>query len=172
MVAIIDEALEGDAVPAKLAKQIARKSDGVPFFVLEMARGLKQALDRRQEIAEIEVPSAVRDVIGGRLASLEEEDRALLAIAAVLGVEFDPDLVARVGDQKAIRVFQRLAVLERRTGIVRSAGPRFRFDHSQMQEILYLDLHERLREEYHAALADAFAERERVEGTEASAVGV
>jgi len=59
-----------------------------------------------------------------------------------------------------VSVLQDLAVIDRRSGVVRPTGPAFRFDHHQIQEVVYEDLPRRLREEYHRLTADAFADRE------------
>ena len=40
-----------------------------------------------------------------------------------------------------------MAALERRTGVVRAEGLRYRFDHHQIQEVVYGDLPEELLEE-------------------------
>src|SRR5262249_51343959 len=148
------------------------KSDGVPFFVFEMIRGLKEGQFVRQlpdgtfvetqAISDIEVPSAVRDLVEGRLRDLSDDDRAMLDVAAVMGFEFDADLVARVRGNKRVQVLEALAKIERRSGVVRAAGRLHRFDHHQIQEVLVRNLSPVLVEEYHAMLADALVEREKL----------
>jgi tetratricopeptide (TPR) repeat protein len=63
--------------------------------------------------------------------------------------------VARVLERPLVRVLQELAQMERQSGLVRATGRRYRFDHKQLQEMLYVELPPRLREEYHALLAEA-----------------
>jgi len=53
-----------------------------------------------------------------------------------------------------VSLLQDLAEIERRHGVVRASGRLYRFDHHQIQEILYDSIAPRLREEYHAMLAD------------------
>jgi hypothetical protein len=164
------DAFKSEALADRLGAKIAYKSDGVPLFVFEMIRGLKEsaAVERLPDgsyvqasvISEIEVPSAIRDLIGARLKGLSDDDRNLLDAAAVHGVEFDPDLVARAVDIKPIQALQRLAALERNTGVVRAEGSGYRFDHHQIQEILYAELSLALRAGYHALLADARVARD------------
>ena len=43
---------------------------------------------------EIEVPSAVKDLIEGRLRGLEHDQRRILDAGSVIGMTFDPDLVS------------------------------------------------------------------------------
>ena len=63
-------------------------------------------------------------------------------------------LVADVLEVRRVRLLQALAHLERRSGIVRAAGRTYRFDHHQIQEVLYSELPDELREEYHSLIAE------------------
>jgi tetratricopeptide (TPR) repeat protein len=174
IVELLREAFKSDALADRLGAKIGYKSDGVPFFVFEMIRGLKEgqfikqmpdgSYVETQIVSDIEVPSAVRDLVEGRLRGVAKDERALLDVAAVMGFEFDPDLVARVRGKKRIEVLEALGDLERRSGLVRAAGRAYRFDHHQIQEVLLGQVSPVLAEEYHAALAEAFAEREKVAG--------
>ncbi|MHC4471260.1 MAG: protein kinase domain-containing protein [Planctomycetota bacterium] len=173
VVDLVREELRSDELAEKLGPKISEKSDGVPYFVLEILRGLREeefisALPdgthvETREVERIEVPSAVRDLILARLDELGEEERPLLELAAVLGFEFDPDLLSRVRDMERVKVLQRLASLERRCGLVKASGRAYRFDHHLIHELVYSDLPQGLREEYHTLLADAFGERAREE---------
>ena len=136
VVLLLQDAFKSEALAEKLGGKIALKSDGVPFFVFEMIRGLKEGQFVEQlpdgtwvdtkVIEEIEVPSAVRDLIEARLRGLSDEDRSLLDMGAVQGFEFDAGLTARVRDMKTIAVLERLAAIERRSGVIRcGAGCRF-----------------------------------------------
>ncbi len=170
VIELLRESFKSEALAEKLGGKIAFKSDGVPFFILELVRDLrngsllKQLPDgtyvETQQITDIEVPSAVRDLLSSRLKDLTREERATLDVGAVEGIEFDPDLVARALERKRVRVLQDLAEIERRTGIVLSTGRAYRFDQHQMHEILLSELSAGLREEYHTLLAEAYAERE------------
>jgi tetratricopeptide (TPR) repeat protein len=166
---LLREALGSEKLVDALGAKVAYKSDGVPFFIFEMVRELAErgflkrgpdgAYFQTREIEEIEVPSAVRDLIAGRLADLSRDERSLLDVGAVQGYEFDAELASSVVDRPVVRILQDLAELERHHGIVRSAGRRYRFDHHQIQEVVYRDLAPRLREEYHALVAEAFLRR-------------
>ncbi|MHC4342097.1 MAG: tetratricopeptide repeat protein, partial [Planctomycetota bacterium] len=72
---------------------------------------------------------------------------------------FDPELLAHARKRDRLEVLESLAQVERGTGIVCDAGGAFRFDHHQIQEVLYDQVPETLRAEYHALLARAFHER-------------
>ncbi|MHC4137394.1 MAG: serine/threonine-protein kinase, partial [Planctomycetota bacterium] len=181
VILLLQDAFGSEALAEKLGGKIALKSDGIPFFVFEMIRGLKEgqfitelpdgSYVESRVIEKIDVPSAVKDLIEVRLRGLNKEERAILDVGAVQGFEFDPDLIARVREMKRISVLETLGHLDRRTGAVRSEGNIFRFDHHQFQEVLYSGISQRLRTEYHALLAEAFAAREGVEVPDAGVPG-
>lgn len=79
----------------ELAARIAERTGGNPFLVREVARQLATAGPRA---ALSQVPSGVRDVLGLRLAGLPEPVRTLVRSAAVLGDEFDLDVLAALVD--------------------------------------------------------------------------
>ena len=86
VVELLEDAFQSEALAEKLGIRIAKKSDGVPFFIFEMIRGLKEGQFIKQQadgtyvqtqmITDIEVPSAVKDLIEGRLKGLTERRSA------------------------------------------------------------------------------------------------
>jgi tetratricopeptide (TPR) repeat protein len=180
VIALLEAAFQSASLAERLGGKVARKSDGVPFFVLETVRTLKEegrvvpraegGWSATRDTGELTVPSAVRDLVGGRVAGVSRDERELLDVAAVQGFEFDADLVARTLRRPRVRVLQDLAYLARGTGLVVGAGSRFRFDHHHVQEVLLEALPQALRAEYHALLAQAFAAaREGADGGPAAA---
>lgn len=153
-----------------LGSRIAHLSDGVPFFLFEMIRSLRDkgciteqpdgTLVQQKAVDEIEIPSAIHDLVAFRLQGLSREERALLDVGAVQGYTFDAELTACVLDRSYVPVLQDLASLERRLGIVRASGRRHRFDHHQIQEILAGELPRELSERYHVRLAELLQARE------------
>jgi predicted ATPase len=177
---LLEDAFKSEALAEKLGMKIAKKSDGVPFFVFEMIRGLKEGQFIRQEadgtyiqaqmITDIEVPSAVKDLIEGRLRGLNKTQRTILDAGAVQGMVFDPSLTAEVLGENRIRVLQELAEIERQLGLVQGEAGFTRFDQNQIQEVLCSDLTPDLRAEYHAVVADAYAKRVAAEPSGEDAV--
>jgi tetratricopeptide (TPR) repeat protein len=169
VVELLRSALRSESIANRLGGVIAYKSDGVPFFVFEMIRALEQGqlLQRREDgsyvqsqvIDEIEVPSAVMDLIQGRLRDLDKVQREILDVGSVQGLRFDPALVAEVLGHKHVHVLQHLAQIERQTGLIRGVEGGLEFDQHQIQEVLYGTLLPALRAEYHTLLARAYASR-------------
>ncbi|MCU0727062.1 MAG: tetratricopeptide repeat protein [Planctomycetes bacterium] len=162
---LLTDAFHSDRLADELGMQIARKSDGNPFFVFEIIRGLREGrfITRRDDgtwattkaIREIEVPSSVQDLVAARIADLDDTEREILDVAACSGFAFDPRLVAEVAGQPLIPTLRRFAHLEQNHRLVRSAGDRFVFDHHQVHETIRSRLPPPLAREYHAAIGEA-----------------
>jgi len=173
---LLSEAFNSRRLVDRLAPLISRKTDGNPFFIFEVIRGLRegQFLTKRddgtwvatQAITEIEIPSSVKELVAARVSDLSEEERDLLDVAACLGFDFDPVLVGEALGMGRIPTLKMLGRIEKNHRLVRSAGRRYLFDHHQVQEVLHEGLSELLREEYHAALADTLEERSGAAGKE------
>jgi serine/threonine protein kinase/tetratricopeptide (TPR) repeat protein len=169
LVALLNDALRSEHLATELAGKIGEKSDGNPFFVFEILRGLREGnfLTKRPDgtwittraIREIEVPPSIVEVIQARVSDLHADERNALEVAACVGFEFDAALVGAVLGVEPIPLLQRLGRIEKRHRLVRSVGHLFGFDHHQVQEVLYAGLSPPLREAYHAAIADAIETR-------------
>ncbi|MHC4473817.1 MAG: ATP-binding protein, partial [Planctomycetota bacterium] len=162
---LLRDAFHSERLAHELGVKIGEKSDGNPFFVFEIIRGLRegQFITRKpdgtwvstQVIEDIEVPSSVLDLVNARVANLSEEERDLLDLACCCGFQFDPVLVGEAARVGRIPALKRFAQIERKHRLVRAAGSSYVFDHHQVQEALYRSLADPLRQEYHAAIGDA-----------------
>ena len=170
---LLRELLNTEAATATLGRQLSERSDGNPFFIVEMVRDLRDQelqgnteLNDHYSLAEarsVRIPESVRRLLLERLAQLGEVSRSLLEVCAVQGVIFDPDLVARTTEQKRLQILELLAEVESRSGIIRAAGARFSFDHPQLQAVLYDSLPVKLKAGHHRALAEAYEAREALQ---------
>jgi serine/threonine protein kinase/tetratricopeptide (TPR) repeat protein len=169
LVLLLRDSLRSEHLAEELAAKIAVKSDGNPFFVFEILRGLRegQFITKRsdgtwattREIREIVVPSSIVELVQARVSGLSRVERDVLEVASCVGFEFDAALVGDVLKIERIPLLQRLGAIEKSHRLVRSAGRRFVFDHHQIQETLYAGISETLREEYHAAIGTAIEVR-------------
>jgi predicted ATPase len=169
LVQLLSDSLKSEGLALSLAVQIGMKSDGNPFFVFEIIRGLRdgQFLTQKDDgtwvstrvIDDIKIPSSILDLVNARVADLTEDERNLLDVAACWGFEFDPGLVGEVLGLARIPTLRTFGQIERSHRLVRASGRSMVFDHHQVQEALYGSILEQLREEYHAALATALETR-------------
>ncbi|GAC1570816.1 MAG: helix-turn-helix transcriptional regulator [Candidatus Elarobacter sp.] len=138
--AFIDEALSGIDLPNDVRREVARTSEGNPFFAVEL---LKRAVQRPGARApagsDRRLPVTVRAAVMERLRPLAGEDRSVLAQAAIIGRRFDIELLRDTLDIPSDTL---LAVLARARGfqLVEEETPTvFRFRHALTRDAIYGD---------------------------------
>jgi class 3 adenylate cyclase len=150
-----------------LAQAVYRETDGNPFFVTEVLRHLSDTgaivQDRSGRWSpahspdEIALPQSVRQVIGARVARVGETAIKALSTAAVIGREFDLDLLAVA---TGIEEDDLLEVLDQAHGAslareVPGVAGRYAFRHALIQHTLYEDLGPTRRTRLHRRVGDA-----------------
>jgi class 3 adenylate cyclase len=136
------EMTSGGPSPPGLAEAVQEQTDGNPFFVGEVVRLLASEgrLTTGGSAAELHIPQGVREVIGRRLDRLSEETNEVLRVAAVIGRDFEEELVWRVAKQppEALMKAAREAIAER---LVTDLGDgRYSFAHALVRDTLYEEL--------------------------------
>jgi DNA-binding CsgD family transcriptional regulator/tetratricopeptide (TPR) repeat protein len=149
----------GDPPSRSMARAIHDRTQGLPFFVEELARALRMtnALtsgSRGLELArsgKVPLPSSIRDAVLIGVSELSGEARRAADVAAVAGEAFDLDLVAEMSSAAGVA-----ELLE--AGIVVESGPgEGAFRHALTREALYADLPWLERRTLHRRFADALA---------------
>ncbi len=149
-----------------LTSAIYRETEGNPFFIEEVVKGLVeegkiyQADGRWQQlrIEELEIPRSVKAAIGRRLQKAGETSRRVLTIAAVIGREFDPDVLVTTSQLPedsvldALDEAKRLQVIRETRGL---RGTRYTFEHALIRQTLYEDLNARRRARLHQQVGEA-----------------
>jgi class 3 adenylate cyclase len=136
------EMTSGAPSPPGLAEAVQEQTDGNPFFVGEVVRLLASEgqLTAAASLADLQIPQGVREVIGRRLDRLSEQTNEALRVAAVIGRDFDEELVSRVAKQSPQGLMQaaREAIAER---LVTDLGDgRYSFAHALVRDTLYQEL--------------------------------
>ncbi len=154
-------------VSAELAGAVHQETEGNPFFIEEVVKSLVEEgkiyreggrWQRKLTVEELEIPQSVRAVIGKRVQKAEEACRRALAIAAVIGREFDPELLVRISQLEEEQVLDALdeAVrlqLIREVRMGRTAG--YAFEHALIRQTLYEGLNPRRRARLHLQVGEA-----------------
>jgi tetratricopeptide (TPR) repeat protein len=143
----------GRAAAGGLISSVYARTEGNPFFVSEVVKllvsegVLKEDAEVTRSVAQL--PQGVRDVIGRRLDRLSPDCNRLLATAAVIGREFNADLLERVSGDNSERVFELLqeAVDARILSESARHPGEYAFGHALIREVLYeaLGLNRRVR---------------------------
>jgi tetratricopeptide (TPR) repeat protein len=147
------------ALPA--ADTVLRLTGGNPFFVRELLLNLAEPGARTAGAggngagAPVEVPAGIREAVGRRLWRLDRGTRQVLEVAAVVGLEFDGEVVAQAsgpgGDRRA--ALDALDEAARSRLVVRGPGGGYRFAHAIVRDTIYGGLGTGRRLGLHAALA-------------------
>lgn len=135
-----------------LARALCRDTDGNPFYLGEMLRHLAESGqlvqgedDRRiarVDVGSVGLPPSVREVVGQRVARLGATAQHVLRLAAVIGREFDFELLAAVSgrtDEDVVEVLE-VARLGSVVNEVSGSAGRYSFAHALVQQTLYLEL--------------------------------
>ena len=151
-----------------LARALQRETDGNPFFVGELLRHLSEtgAITRDDvsgrwvgvhSLAAIPLPDSVREVIGARVGRLGPTAGRVLALASVIGQDFDFDVLAGAS---GISDDDLLDTLDRAAGaaVVREAPASpglYSFVHDLIGRTLYEDIGPTRRGRDHRRVAEA-----------------
>jgi len=141
---------------ADAVRGIYARTAGNPFFVRELSR----LLVGRGAMASVhgpEVPSTVRDVVRSRTASLDDEARRLLQLAALVGRDASVALLAHATDTDVATCLDRLEPLAALGVIESTPGDpfTFRFPHDLVREAVAEIMPARQVTELHLRIADA-----------------
>ncbi len=177
------------SVSRMVAERVHQSSEGVPFFIRELVFHLRDegrlvpdatGTWTMQDGGEVFIPPGVRSVVGHRLARLSDEAREILAVASVIGRDFQVELLDRVirhrlpqfqdGLVDAIDAGVNMRLIVERYPESVLAGPRYQFAHEQIREVLYRGmnairrrtLHEMIGRQLEASLADPSREAARL----------
>jgi predicted ATPase len=154
-----------------LAAEITRETAGNPFFTEEMLRHLAesgaivQGEDGRWRLTgslvDLGLPQSVREVIGERVERLGADARTALGAAAVIGRDFDLDLLLALVE---LPQMQLLDLLDKAitASLLRESSERagrFTFTHALVEHTLYEDLGRTRRTLLHRRVAEELEQR-------------
>jgi DNA-binding CsgD family transcriptional regulator/tetratricopeptide (TPR) repeat protein len=150
-------ALLPDRPSPALVHALHDRTQGVPFFVEELARALVvsgrlQPGARGLELGgdgEVPAPDTVRDAVLMSASPLSDEARAAAEAAAVAGQSFDLQLVGRLASEDGLAELQRHGVLHD------EGDGRAAFRHALSWEAFYADVPWLRRRALHRQLAEA-----------------
>jgi len=153
---LLEAVLDGPVSPG-LVRAVHDRTEGVPFFVEELARALQTAGrlargHRGLELAgagKVPLPDTVRDAVLIGAAELADDARAAADVAAVAGEEFELDLVAGLAGEPA------LARLLASGLVVEGDGGSARFRHALARDAIYADVAWLRRRALHREVAAA-----------------
>jgi DNA-binding SARP family transcriptional activator len=162
----IFEAVTGHPVEATGADLLVQRTDGNPFFLVELSR-LAAERGGGVDVAEGRLPAAVGDVIDRRLSRLPDDTVSALRFAAVIGRRFDLAslaLAARIDEDDALDVVEPAQA----AGLVREHGvDHYLFTHALVRDRLRDGIGASRKARVHARIAEALSQAPGRESEEA-----
>jgi class 3 adenylate cyclase/tetratricopeptide (TPR) repeat protein len=147
------------ALPPEWLARIVERSDGVPLFIEEMAQMLLDAQREGRRAAQQAVPETLIDLLTARLDRLTPAGKAVAQIAAVIGREFDRDLLASAAAAAAMASDLAAGTSDLlASGLVLplgADGARLMFKHALVEDTAYASLPPKRCAELHGRVADA-----------------
>jgi DNA-binding SARP family transcriptional activator/predicted ATPase len=162
-------ALAGSMIDRELdtpsAMRLFGETEGNPLFVIEAVRAgldelLKQPVTSDRAIfphapPSHDMPAGVRAIISGRLAQLSSPARELAALAAVVGREFNLDILTRVSHTDEDGIVRALDELWERRIVREQGNATYDFTHDKLREVAYAEINAPQRQLWHRRIARA-----------------
>jgi class 3 adenylate cyclase/tetratricopeptide (TPR) repeat protein len=153
--------LRSEELDNNLEEFILEKTEGIPFFIEELIKSLKdlKIVEREgnrfritKDIREVAIPTTIQDVIMARIDSLLEEIKSLLQTASAVGREFGHHLIQKVSGLAEQELLSHLSILKDSELIYeRGIYPQstYIFKHALTQEVAYNSMLHKRRTELH-----------------------
>ena len=159
-----------DDIDTDLEQLILEKTEGVPFFIEEFVKSLKELkiierANNRYYLArdnrDMAIPSTIQDVVMARVDSLPEDAKGVLQFGSVIGREFSYKLIkelTELSEQKLLSSMSNLkdSELLYERGIYPQSN--YVFKHALTQDAVYQSLLKSNLQKYHRRIAQVLEE--------------
>jgi tetratricopeptide (TPR) repeat protein len=158
---MVSHLLGTEKLDRELEEFILEKTEGVPFFIEELIKSLKdlKIIEREnnryritKDVKEVTIPATIQDVIMARVDSMPEETKSLLQTVSVVGRESSYDLIKRLTNLAEHELLSHLSVLKDSELLYeRGIYPQstYVFKHALTQDVAYDSLLLKKRKEIH-----------------------
>jgi tetratricopeptide (TPR) repeat protein len=148
----------------ELVQALRRETQGNPFFCLELLQHLAEtgvlapagaSTGSVPRLDRIDLPDSVREVIGARVDRLGDDIRHVLELAAVIGPDFELEVLADAVGRSTDEVLDILDRADAAGLVTNVSGGNFTFTHALIAHTLSGDLARTRRAESHRRVAEA-----------------
>jgi len=162
--------LDDAEIERDLENLILEKTEGVPFFLEEFVRSLKdlKVIERKnnrylptKNIQDLSIPSTIQDVIMARVDSLSDMAKEILQTGSVIEREFGYNLILRVTRFSEKELLSNLSVLKDSELLFeRGVFPEsvFIFKHAVTREVIYGSILTPKKKKLHEQIGEALEE--------------
>jgi len=168
--AMVTNILGTENIDGKLEQLILEKTEGIPFFIEEFLKSLKDLgmIERKdivyclaKDIADMAIPGTIQDVIMARVDSLPDAAKAVLQTGSVIEREFSYGLIKRVMGMPEQELLSHLSALKDsellyERGIYPQSA--YIFKHALTREVVYDSILKNTRKRLHNEIGSAIEE--------------
>ncbi len=167
---MVSHLLGTDDIDRDLEDLILEKTEGVPFFIEEFIRSLKDLKILKREnhqcfltrgVQDVTIPSTIQDVIMARVDTLPEGPKEVLQTGSAIEREFGFDLIKKVTGLPEKELLSYLSVLKDSELIYeRGIYPQstYIFKHALTQEVVYDSMLTKRKKKLHLVIGNAIEE--------------
>ncbi|MBW1863498.1 MAG: hypothetical protein JRJ02_14170, partial [Deltaproteobacteria bacterium] len=165
--AMVSHLLDAAEIHRDFEDFILEKTEGVPFFIEEFIRSLKdlKVIERKdnqylfaKDFLEMTIPSTIQDVIMARVDSLPEGAKEVIQTGSVIEREFSYELIKRLTGLPEQELLSCLSILKD-TELLYERGiyPQsiYIFKHALTQEVVYDSILTRKKKKLHEDIGNA-----------------
>jgi tetratricopeptide (TPR) repeat protein len=164
---MVTNLLNTEDIDSDLEDLILEKTEGVPFFIEEFIKSLKdlRIIERKdkkyflaKDIQDVTIPSTIQDVIMARVNSLPESAKEVLQTGSVIEREFTYELIKRVLGLPEQELLSHISVLKDSELLYeRGIYPEstYIFKHTLTREVVYDSILTRKKKNLHKQIGNA-----------------
>lgn len=154
-----------DNIASDLLEIILEKTEGVPFFIEEFVRSLKDLniigqkngkYQLEKDVRTVEIPSSIQEVIMARVDSLPAGAKEVLQVSSVIEREFSYQLIKNAIRLSENKLVAHLSTL-RDSGLLYERGQypetSYIFNHALTRDVVYDSILSKKRQALHAGIA-------------------
>jgi len=167
---MVTHILGTEEIERSLEELILEKTEGVPFFIEEFIKSLKdlRIIEKKEsayrlsrDIQELTIPSTIQDVIMARVDSIPEGAKEVLQTGSVIEREFSHPLIKRVTDLPEKELLSYLSILKDAELLYeRGVYPQsnYVFKHALTREVVYDSILAKRKKKLHEEIGKAIEE--------------
>jgi len=146
-----------------LSGWLIENAEGNPFFLTALVRyahgiGMLKtdgSLDEELLSSSLVIPATIQNLVESRLLRVSENARQVLHIAAIIGREFDFELVQRASSLSEADILDAIEELQTAHLVRPLKGEKFAFDHSLTMQVALQDISQTRQHSLHRRIAEA-----------------
>ncbi len=168
--AMVAHLLGTEEIAGDLEELILQKTEGIPFFIEEFMKSLKdlEIIERKdsgyfltRDVNDVTIPGTIQDVIMARVDSLPEAAKGVLKTGSAIEREFSYELMKRVTGISEQELLSHLSAL-RDAELLYERGiypqSTYIFKHALTREVVYDSIMTKRRKKLHLDIGDAIEE--------------